>query len=146
MKKPLIRFGFILLLFIGLFIYGKSISNKNYNYLNEINLKLSGRVTELTKLKQGHDYGIITVDIKNSSLDYYDERRHKKVYFGVIKNSKAEIIVTNISLFQERDSIHIDGTNYRITRNNDIIKEGIWDLPFDIVNNPYLEISRKIKL
>ena len=145
MKKPILKFLGILLLFIISAFYMKSRINRDNEYLKEINLSLSGNVTDIFELKQGHDFGIITLDVIKSSRKYYDERSNRKTYFGIIKDSKAKIAVNFISSIELNDEIIINGINYKIKRNNKIVDEGIWGLPFDLINNPYNEIRDKIK-
>jgi len=146
MKKPLIIFSLMLSLFIAFVIYGKSISQKNVDYLKEVNLRLSGTVYDITELKQGHDIGILSLDLISTSIKKYDERNNRKIYFGVIDGDKAEIIFTFISIIKIGDEIIIKGTDYKVVREGKTIRYGKWDLPIDLLGNSFQEISKKISL
>lgn len=146
MKKSIFIFFGMLFLFLGMLFYGKKVSNNSFDYLKETNLQLSGKVINLVKLRQGHDYGVLKVDVEKTSISYYDERGKREKYFGVIKGNKAEIIVTFISIIEINDKIVIDGTNFKVIRNDKIIRDNSWDLPFDIITNPFREISKYLKL
>lgn len=146
MKKILIRLSLVFGLFLLILFFAKRKSSKNIDYLKKVNLQLTGIVTDVVKLKQEHGYGIISLDVISSSIKNYDERTSREAYLGIIKGDKAEIVVTFTAIVKKKDSIIIDGINYKVFRKNKLIKKGKWDLPFDLMRNPYIEISKKLKL
>ena len=145
MKKILYVNGIIFAIFVLFVIYGKYKSNNYSNYIKDLNLEVRGKVSKIVKLNHGHDYGIISLNVEFSNLDYYDERENINRFFGVIKNRKAEIIVTNISLFELNDIFVINKDKYSIYRNNKVIDDNYFSVPSGIIS-PYPEIRGKIKL
>jgi len=142
---PIVFIAFCL--FIYLFSHGRDDFKNNTDYLNNVNLKLVGEIENLIPLTQGHGYGIIQVSINKSSISNYDERNVIEPYLGVIKEKKAEIIVNFISILKKNDTVIIDSSNFKVKRNDKIILDKIWELPFiSIMQNPYREINKKLKL
>ncbi len=145
MKKILYINVIMFAIFLLFIIYGKYESNNNSNYIQNLNLELKGKVTKIIKLNHGHDYGIISLNIESSNRNYYDERESVKRFFGVIRNNKAEIIVTNISHFELNDVFMINKNKYSIIRGYKIIDENYFSVPSGIIS-PYHEIRSKVTL
>ena len=146
MKKILIRLIPVILFLGGFIIYdiihwGEQ-SEKDQIYFEKLNLILSGEVDEIVRLEYGHDYGVITVDLKNCNRKYYDGR-DKKQFIGIIKDNKAKLIVMNVSEIQKKDSIYLNVRNFKIKRNDRKISEDykLGIPPTSIMNNPWSEIK-----
>ncbi len=149
MKKILIRLIPIFLFLGGFIIYdmmnwGEQ-SDADQRYFENLNLSLSGKISDIIPLNYGHDYGIITVDLKNCNTKYYDGRNSKQ-FIGIIKDGQAKLIVMNESEIQKNDSIFINISDFQIKRENKILnKKYILGLPpTTTLNNPWSEIKDKL--
>lgn len=136
----------VIFFFFDIFTREKtSYYEEELNYINSLNIFLNGKVMDIYKLDYGHDYGIVTIDINESSIKLLDEREEKSRYLGLIKNELGYIVLGTISDFQLGDSIVIKSSVYDLYRNNRKIKNGrSIILPKDDVFKPYKEINRQL--
>ena len=109
-----------------------------------LDLDIEGRVTKIEHLNQGHNFGIITLELEKSNIIDYDERNKLKRFFGIIKNKEAKIAVTNISSFLKGDVFILKRTNYTIYRNEKKIEHNFYEMPSNIIS-PYYEINKRLK-
>ena len=102
---------------------------------------------KITKLEYGHDYGIINIKIKESNYNYYDERNEIDKFIGVIKDGEEEIVVTDISSYMLNDLYVLIENSYKIYRNDNKVKEGVYEYLTGIgIVSPYTEVKKKLTL
>ena len=140
MKKPIIIFISVFVLFIILVVIRRNEVVNERNYLLDLELELKGIVDETVPLKQGHNFGVVSLDLIYSNIKTYDKRKERDKYFGVIKNNKLYIAVGNISYFEKGDIFTLDGINYTLIRNDSIVEKNIYGMPYNIID-PYYEIE-----
>lgn len=140
MKKTLTVIISVIILFIILIVIRRNEYTKEKNYILELDLKLRGIVDKTVPLKQGHNFGVVNIDLTNSNIENYDKRGKRDKYFGVIKNNELYLAVKNISYFKKGDIYTLDGRNYSIIRNDSLVEENIYGMPYNIFD-PYNEIE-----
>ncbi|MDV7140446.1 hypothetical protein R3X28_16255 [Maribacter sp. TH_r10] len=147
-KKIVIMYGSILLIFFISVIYMSRNNGKDADYYKEVNLKMNGIITDIKPLNvYGHDYGVIDINISESNISDYDIRQEQDRYLGVIKASKASLVFGAVSQVKTGDSIVLNIQNYSIYRNKRIIRESTIGMPpKSFLFRPFNEINRKIKL
>lgn len=147
-RNALLKFLGILLLFVIVLLFGLNTSKKSREYYKKVNLNLTGKVTEIRPLtKYGHDFGVIAIDVSQSNIDFYDERKNLDKHLGVIKNKKADLVFSGISRILVGDSLVLNIQNYKVYRNGKLITENIVDLPRNnFIFKPFVEVNRNIKL
>ncbi|WP_298903452.1 hypothetical protein [uncultured Psychroserpens sp.] len=129
-KKALFKFLGVVLLFITILVIGLNTTNQHGEYYKEVNLNFTGIIKEIKPLnKYGHGFGVIAIDIHDSNITNYDERKNLDKYLGVIKGKKADLVFSNVNLLKSGDSIVFKTQNYKIFRNGKLIKESVVDLP-----------------
>ncbi len=137
--------GVILMIVIYVFTNKGSNETTDEEYYNQIGLKLDGIVTNQKSIDYGHGYSIVTMNIINSNLITYDQRKNLNAHLGVINNKKANIVFN--STVRIGDSIVIDVRNYKIFRKGKLISENILSLPTsDYFMNPFRDINKKTSL
>ena len=146
MKKSLLKLIPLLLIFIGFVIYdfvkSGNESKTTENYFEQLNLKISGKVKEITPMEFGHDYGVITMDLNESN-----EKINPILQYQIIKKTKegkTKLLVGNISEIQQNDSIFVTKRNFKIKRNGKFLKKVfVLVLPSsNILNNPWEEVKK----
>lgn len=135
-----------LVIFILIVYVKKHSINSEGDEIKNLDLNIKGIVTNTLELDYGHDYGIITLDLESSNIDFYDKRNELEKFFGVIKSGNAEIVVEGISEFQKGDLYILKGEEYKIFRNNRLVVDDYYGYLSTSVFNPYNEIRRKLKL
>jgi len=147
-RNALLKFLGMVLLFVVLVIVGLNTSQKHANYFQEVNLNLTGIVTEIRPLTNyGHDFGVIALDINKSNIDQYDQRDELDKHLGVIKNKKANLVFSGISRFEVGDSLILEVQDYKLYRNGTLVTENVVEIPRNsFLFKPYKEVNRKIKL
>ena len=151
MKKRLFRkflpFIFSISVFLLAAVILKNQIITEQQVIRELDIHLVGEVKKITKLEYGHDYGIINIKIKESNYNYYDERNKIDKFIGVIKNEKAEIVVTDISSYMVNDLYVLKENSYKIYRNDNKVKEGVYEYLTGIgIVSPYTEVKKKLTL
>lgn len=147
-RNALLKFLGLVFLFIVILFIGRNTTKEHASYYNDVNLKLTGIVKEKRPLTTyGHDFGVIAVDIDTSNIAFYDERENLEKHLGVIKDKKADLVFSAISRIKIGDSLIIHTQNYEIYRNDELIKEGVIDLPRNnFIFRPFNEVNKNIKL
>ncbi|UAB75662.1 hypothetical protein [Mesoflavibacter sp. SCSIO 43206] len=145
-QKILFVLGIPFILFIILVFVGLNKTKNDVEYYKSIGLKLNGKIEAVEKLRYGHDYGVITIDLNYSNINEYDKRNELKRYLGVIKNGKADLVFNSIGSVKKGDSIVIDIQNYKVFRSGKLIRENIIGMPSDYIFTPFNEIKSKINL
>ena len=140
MKKPIIVIISVIIIYIILVVIKRNDFINERNYLLDLDLELKGIVDETVRLKQGHNFGVVRLDLIYSNIKTYDKRKERDNYFGVIKNNKLYIAVGNISYFEKGDIFTLKGINYTIIRNDSIVEKNIYEMPYNIID-PYYEID-----
>lgn len=127
MKKELrplllIAIGIICLWIIGT-IFSKREREESDNYYKNFDIMFSGIVIEKELIN--YDWGLITIDLRTSSVEYYDVRDSLARYYCVIRNGKAEIIQYPFSGIQLGDSVSINGKlqEFKLYRNGVLVIE-----------------------
>ncbi len=137
--------SFIILIGIDIFSKDDDSYKKEQEYIRSLNLNLKGTVIDVYQLKYGHDCGIISISISQSSIDQLDERNNRKQFLGIINDDKAEIVICSISKFRISDSIEINSDTYNLYRNGiEVIENNIITLPSDMIYEPYKEINKRL--
>lgn len=137
---------FILIICVDFFTEDETYID-DQNYIKELNIDLKGKIQDIYKLKYGHNYGIITVDISESSVKKLDERKNRKRFLGFIKNKFGYFVLGTISDFQIGDSIVIKSNLYNLYRSNqEVVRDkNIILPPKDVVFRPYKEINKRLR-
>ncbi|NJB72041.1 hypothetical protein GGR42_002532 [Saonia flava] len=135
----------LFLIFVGFVIYDIISSGKqsdfNQKYFEQLNLELSGTVTEVVPLEFGHDYGVITMDLKGENEKGYPELENQII--KKTNDGQTQLVVTNISEIKKNDSIFLLKRSFRLKRNGKFLKkEFVLGLPSsNVLNNPWKEIK-----
>ena len=151
MKKRLFRkflpFIFSISVFLLAAVILKNQIITEQQVIRELDIHLVGEVKKITKLEYGHDYGIINIKIKESNYNYYDERNEIDKFIGVIKDGEEEIVVTDISSYIVNDLYVLKENSYKIYRNDNKVKEGVYEYLTGIgIVSPYTEVKKKLTL
>ncbi|KGO92105.1 hypothetical protein [Flavobacterium subsaxonicum] len=130
----LIAFG-IFLIFIGFQFYT---SKQESKIIASKNLQLSGKITTIQKLKYGHEFGYLFIDIKKSNYNFIDERDTDNDYSFIIKNGKCLLVISGLLTIKPGDDIKIDKDKYSIYRNGKVIidQSNIAVLPRYLYDDP----------
>jgi hypothetical protein len=89
------------------FMGGSREKEINRKGLQDLNLKLQGVVTHISRVNDYNGYGIITVRVLKTNITIYDPRGKLQFYFCVIKDGIAEIY-SHAFLEMMGDTINID--------------------------------------
>ena len=110
-KKEII--GNLVVVVVGLMIIGVMIHKNRRDeqlgkaYMDTFKYKFSGIVED--KVLITGDGGLLYLTNVRGIKENYDPRDSLKYYCCIIKNGKAELIVTGISLYKPGDSIYVNG-------------------------------------
>lgn len=134
MNKPLLLLLKLYAVLLVIFFLGiaitRFISNKDSDYLRELNLKIEGIVESRKELKIGGNYGIIKIRIIKSNKKFYDGRDEKRTrHMGYIDLEKAIIPVSGVSNIQVGDLININVTHISILKLGEVNYKNHLDLP-----------------
>ena len=99
-KRFLLLFSIGLILLVA-FIYNKHHSpveqakKLNEEYLKEFNYSFSGIVANYVENREsrGEHFGIITLVVKESDIDYYNPKDTTDIYFCTINRSFAKVLI-----------------------------------------------------
>lgn len=145
--RTLLILGILLIIFVFAFKSQVDASENDEFYYKKIGLELSGKITSFEDLFYGHDYGVISVSIKDSNIKEYDERKNLKRFLGVIKNGQADLVFNSISKIKIGDSIVVKNRNYKVFRDSKLIIEKKLTMPPpELILTPFSEIKEIIKL
>ncbi len=94
-------------------------------YFRGFNISFSGIVIQRKEAKAGHGDGIYKLKLSSASVKEFDERKTKKYFYCIIKDSYAEIIPDNINYNEINigDSVAIEGPQkeFKLYRNNKLV-------------------------
>lgn len=91
-----------------LYLSGKQTDKINRRLLEDLDLKLRGRVSNVDNVQGFNGTGIIDVVITHSNIEYYDPRGKEQYYYCIIKNGIAEFYDGNASQCSPGDIIEVD--------------------------------------
>ena len=116
MKRSFVVISIMISIFVVSIIIDSNEYKEDNKYYKEVNLKLKGKITEVKPLTYEQNLGIIVIEITESNIQNYDERKSLKRYLGVIKNNKANLVFNSISSVKKGDSIVLNIQNYKLYR------------------------------
>jgi len=143
------HFGFIVWLgiisVIPIFLFCTFVTNSKPSvdqnaYFENFNLVFNGVVTEKEITSNGA--GIVRLDLNESNVNFYDPREKYGNYFCVIKNEKAELVMSRLFLVKIGDSIVVNDS-VRLYRAGKLKEK--WKLHLS-TSATYLFIDSKHKL
>ncbi|QCX38507.1 hypothetical protein FF125_08710 [Aureibaculum algae] len=147
MKRSFVVISIMISIFVVSIIIDSNEYKEDNKYYKEVNLKLKGKITEVKPLTYEQNLGIIVIEITESNIQNYDERKSLKRYLGVIKNNKANLVFNSISSVKKGDSIVLNIQNYKLYRNGKLIEENVIRMPpKSFIFTPFKEINTLIDL
>ncbi|TPD65397.1 hypothetical protein [Flavobacterium microcysteis] len=111
------KYKYIIPIIIILLIVNSIIQDKNWEKEKRIHdlisndIKFSGVITDL-KISRNHDFGVITIKIKETNRKEFNPILNAKYLFPyAIKDSVAEIYITVSSNLKKGDFVKVDSNN-----------------------------------
>lgn len=101
-------------------------NSQRENYIKDFDVSFSGIVKKKKKISNGA--GIVYLEVAKTTHPFYDVRKTNKMYLCVIKDGKADLVLSQLFLIEIGDSIVVNSQKKKINlyRNNVLNKE--WNL------------------